>query len=129
MSSIRADIDHKRVFSALRCGCTCLFFLLVFSIIWCYQSAASLAKVQRIRAHYTSTTCLLSNYTLLKSPSDHCGSVAFTTTNCFDEHISLIYPIFNHTLVSTTIIISNTHTRHQPSEVSSDRSHPIHPYG
>ncbi|UJR22031.1 hypothetical protein I4U23_025098 [Adineta vaga] len=109
---------NHRIYSALRCGTTYLFFLLIPCIIWSLKSAVSYGRIENVINNHKNTTCLVLNYTLLKHESMNCGTRAtYKTNTCFDEHILVQYRLENQSDIISTVKMMNTHTLHDRSQI------------
>ncbi len=104
-------------YSALRCGCFCIFILLIPCIIWGSISASSYVRYRNIRKNYNNTTCTLLNYTVLKHECTFCASQLCSSNTCFNEQFLVTYPISNKTYITSIFVSFDKDKIHQQSQV------------
>jgi hypothetical protein len=95
--------------------CTCAVF--VGCIIWGSFSAAHYVNYQNTRSVYTSTICLLLNYTVVQHTRQYCSSNVCASYTCFDERFLVTYPISNNTYITSVFSSFDEDKPYQQSQV------------
>ena len=118
MNNLRTCQTKSTACSILHCGYAYFFLLLLPCLGWGIYAANRFLNDRNIETIYTKTTCHLLNYTVFPRDCVRCTSTHHCTTGpCFDEQISMTYPIRNETFVSSKVTILNQLKTSEQSKV------------
>jgi hypothetical protein len=112
-----ANVLSKCSVGAWICLISIVCCLIIPCIVFGSILASNYVNNRNTRQLYTSTTCLLLNYSIFEHQCQQCGFHMCSYYKCFDENFTVSYPISNNTYIRSVFTSINRKKQHLQTQV------------